>query len=120
MLGPAPVEVAETLARFPVEVAATLYFDRAGAMIGARHFVSGKCDHAVIPLRAVAGDVLAFEAAAVLLIHTHPRGDPTPSSADRATTRQLARVLKALDAVLIDHWVIGGGARISFRALGLC
>lgn len=101
------------------EVCVVLYLDRAGRRLGLRHMVSQQPDTMTFPVRALAGDALAFGAAAVILAHCHPSGDPRPSRVDRDATRRLARALDAIDVRLIDHWIIAGSARTSLRALGL-
>ena len=55
----------------------------------------------------------------LLLAHNHPSGDPTPSRADRLTTRHLAGLLQLLDIELVDHLIFARGGVASFRALGL-
>ena len=53
------------------------------------------------------------------LLHNHPSGDPTPSRADIAMTREIEAAAKALKIALHDHLVIGRGKHASFKALGL-
>ena len=52
-------------------------------------------------------------------LHNHPSGDPTPSKADIAMTREIAAAAKALHIAIHDHLVIGRGGHASFKALGL-
>ena len=107
------------LVREREEVAAFAYLDAAGRLLGLRHARSGARDMLDIPVRDVAADALAFDAAAVVMAHNHPSGDPTPSAADREATRQLARALGALGVRLLDHLVLSERGLTSFRALGL-
>ena len=58
-------------------------------------------------------------AAAVILSHNHPSGDPAPSKADIAMTREVAAAAKALGIAVHDHLVIGRGGHASFKSLGL-
>ncbi|MBN9533500.1 MAG: DNA repair protein [Alphaproteobacteria bacterium] len=53
------------------------------------------------------------------LMHNHPSGDPTPSQADIAMTREIANAAKALKIALHDHLVIGRKGHVSFKAMGL-
>lgn len=53
------------------------------------------------------------------MVHNHPSGDPSPSKADIAITRDIAAALKALDIALHDHLIIGREKHASFRGLGL-
>ncbi len=53
------------------------------------------------------------------MVHNHPSGDPTPSTADIDMTRQVATAAKALGIALHDHIVVGRGGNASFKSLGL-
>ena len=64
-------------------------------------------------------DAIKLNAAAVVLVHNHPSGDPTPSAADIAMTRGMVEAGKLLDIDVNDHIVIGGGRYVSLRAAGL-
>jgi DNA repair protein RadC len=69
--------------------------------------------------REIMRRALELDAAAVILVHNHPSGDPTPSAADIETTRQCIDAGKALRIAVHDHVVVGANAVASFRALGL-
>jgi DNA repair protein RadC len=56
---------------------------------------------------------------ALILVHNHPSGDPTPSRADVAMTKEIAAAAKALKIEVHDHLVIGRGKHASFKAMGL-
>jgi len=103
----------------PLEVAAFAYLDAEWALLGTRHVAGNWVDAADVPVREVAGDALALGAAAVVMAHNHPGGDPAPSLADCAATRRLARVLHALDIRLVDHVILAANGAASFRALSL-
>ena len=60
-----------------------------------------------------------MNAAAVILAHNHPSGDPVPSGADIEMTGQIKAALSALNIALHDHVIIGGQDHASFRNLGL-
>lgn len=51
--------------------------------------------------------VLAYNAAAVILVHNHPSGDPEPSNADRRITQRLKEALELVEVRVIDHIVVG-------------
>lgn len=106
------------LAEAPLEMLAAAYLDGEQRLLGMRHAQGGARDHATLPIRVLAADALAFDAAAVVIAHNHPSGDPTPSAADRAATHRLARALAGLDVRLLDHLVLARGGVHSFRALG--
>ncbi len=64
-------------------------------------------------------DAVRDKSTSIVLIHNHPSGDPTPSSADGMMTRQLFDAAKLMDVALLDHLVIGGGRYVSMRAMNL-
>jgi len=73
----------------------------------------GTLDSALIHPREVFRHAVAEGAAAVILVHNHPSGDPTPSAEDRAVTRQLAEAGRAVGIPVLDHVVVGRGAYVS-------
>lgn len=79
----------------------------------------GILDASVVHPREVFAPALAEAAAAVILVHNHPSGDPTPSPADREVTRQLVESGRLLGIPVRDHVVIGNGRYTSFLDLGL-
>lgn len=58
------------------------------------------------------------QSAAIVVVHNHPSGDPSPSAEDLRITRELAEAGRLLDIELLDHLVIGHGRWVSLRALG--
>ena len=79
----------------------------------------GILDASVVHPREVFAPALAEAAAAVILVHNHPSGDPTPSPADREVTRQLVDAGRVLGIPVRDHVVVGNGRFTSFLDLGL-
>lgn len=79
----------------------------------------GILDASVVHPREVFAPALAEAAAAVILVHNHPSGDPTPSPADREVTRQLVEAGKLLGIPVRDHVIVGNGRYTSFFDLGL-
>jgi DNA repair protein RadC len=69
----------------------------------------GSIDYATVAPRVVAERALRYGAAAVMLAHNHPSGDPAPSLSDLAITNQLRKALALIDVRLLDHLVIGEG-----------
>ena len=106
------------LADGAVERAAVLYLDPERRLLGRLDFTGTRASVAP-PLRAVIAGALAHDAAALILGHTHPSGDATPSAADLAYTRLAARVCTALEMELLDHLILAGGHVTSLRRLGL-
>ena len=79
----------------------------------------GTVDHTPVYPREVVKRALELGASALILVHNHPSGDPTPSRADIAMTREISIAAKALKIDVHDHLVIGRGKHASFKALGL-
>jgi DNA repair protein RadC len=79
----------------------------------------GTVDHTPVYPREVVKRALELGASALILVHNHPSGDPTPSRADIAMTREIQAAAKTLKIELHDHLVIGRGKHASFKALGL-
>lgn len=96
-----------------------LYLDRKNRLIADEEQGEGTVDHVPLYPREVLRRALELGASALILVHNHPSGDPTPSEADIAMTRQIETGAEALGLSLHDHLVIGRGREISFRAEGL-
>ncbi len=96
-----------------------LYLDRKNVLIADEAQGRGTVDHVPVYPREVVKRALEIGASALILVHNHPSGDPTPSSADIDMTDQVARAAEALGMTLHDHLVIGKSRELSFRAEGL-
>jgi DNA repair protein RadC len=96
-----------------------LFLDRKNVLIADEAQARGTVDHVPVYPREVARRALELNASALVLVHNHPSGDPTPSQSDIAMTEQVDLALGAIGVVLHDHVVIGKGAEASFRSLGL-
>jgi len=79
----------------------------------------GTVDHTPVYPREIIKRALELSASSIILVHNHPSGDPTPSKADIAMTREVASAAKALGIAVHDHLVIGRGGHASFKSLGL-
>jgi DNA repair protein RadC len=101
-----------------VETLRVIHFDVHRSILAVANY-PGEPTRVLLPLRAIISDALKHETAGLLLSHNHPSGDPTPSRADIAATRALARAVEPLGITLHDHIVTGARQSISFRALGL-
>ncbi len=96
-----------------------LFLDRKNVLIADEAQARGTVDHVPVYPREVAKRALELNASAIILVHNHPSGDPTPSDADVAMTEQVEMACQAIGVTLHDHVVIGKGAEASFRSLGL-
>ncbi len=95
-----------------------LYLDRKNVLIADEEQAKGTVDHVPVYPREVAKRALELNASALILVHNHPSGDPTPSSADIDMTNQVAAACNALGLTLHDHLIIGKSRELSFRAEG--
>lgn len=102
-----------------VEQFRMLFLDCRNRLIADEVLQHGTVNHTPVYPREVVKRALAFNASALIAVHNHPSGDPTPSRADVEMTRELQKAVAALDLALHDHIVIGHGKHASFRSLGL-
>jgi DNA repair protein RadC len=96
-----------------------LFLDRKNVLIADEAQAKGTVDHVPVYPREVAKRALELNASAIILVHNHPSGDPTPSQADISMTEQIDLACQAIGVVVHDHVVIGKGAEASFKSLGL-
>lgn len=96
-----------------------LFLDKKNQLIADEVMNRGTVDHAPVYPREVMRRALELSASAVILVHNHPSGDPTPSSADIDMTRQVMEAARALRIAVHDHLVVGRQGVASFKALGL-
>ena len=107
------------IANSPIEVFHVLYLDRKNRLIEDDQHGRGTVDHTPVYPREVAKRALEVGASAVILVHNHPSGDPTPSHSDVEMTNQLIDALNVFNIVVHDHLIIGGATELSFRSEGL-
>src|SRR6266404_5679792 len=96
-----------------------LFLDRKNALIKDERQQRGTIDHAPVYTREVIKRALEFGASALILVHNHPSGDPTPSSSDISVTKDIIRIAAPLGITVYDHLIIGRGRHVSLRELGL-
>ncbi len=108
-----------TMAHRDTEQFRILFLDRKNILIADEEQARGTVDHVPVYPREVAKRALDLNASALILVHNHPSGDPTPSRDDIAMTARVQAALTPLEIVLHDHLVIGRGREVSFRAEGL-
>ena len=103
------------MARQPVEQFRVLFLDARNRLIADEAQARGTVNHTPVYPREVVKRALELHATALLLVHNHPSGDPTPSSDDVEMTRDVKRAAAALGIVLHDHVIIGAGGWKSLR-----
>jgi len=111
--------LASALAHETVEAFHALFLDTQNRLIRDERLGRGTVDHTPLYPRELAKRALELGAVAVILVHNHPSGDPTPSAEDRVTTARVVDALAAVDVQVYDHVIVGRGAQTSFRAAGL-
>ena len=95
-----------------------LFLDRKNMLIGDEEQAKGTVDHVPVYPREVAKRALELNASAVILVHNHPSGDPTPSQSDIEMTNRVNAACDALGLTLHDHLIIGKSQELSFRSEG--
>ncbi len=107
-----------TMAHRETEQFRVLYLDRKNVLIADEEQAKGTIDHVPVYPREVVKRALELNASALLLVHNHPSGDPTPSDADITMTNQIQDAALALGLTLHDHLIIGKSRELSFRSEG--
>ena len=107
------------LARERVEQFRVLFLDNRNRLLADEGQARGTVNHTPVYPREVVKRALELHATALILVHNHPSGDPTPSRADVEMTQAIAEAAATLAIVLHDHLVIGNGRWLSFRREGL-
>ncbi len=108
-----------TLAEEKIEEFHLLFLDGRNALLAHERQQTGTVNHAPVYPREVAKRALELGARAIIMVHNHPSGDPTPSRDDIAITKAVAAALEKLDILLHDHVVVGRKGHASLRSLGL-
>jgi DNA repair protein RadC len=96
-----------------------LFLNRKNQLIADEVQQVGTVDHAPVYPREIVRRALELGATALILVHNHPSGDPTPSDSDIAMTEEIIRAAAALDVLVHDHLVISRNGHASFKSMGL-
>ena len=103
---------------YPYEVFAALLLDTQHQVICFHEFFFGSIDSATVHPRVIAQKVLHENAAAIILVHNHPSGDPTASISDRKITEKIISAMQLIDVRVLDHFIIGHQKTTSFAEKG--
>ncbi len=103
----------------PREQFRVLYLDNRNQLILDEIQNRGTVDHAPVYPREVVRRALELSASAMIIVHNHPSGDPTPSRADIDMIRQVIEAGRALNVEVHDHLIVGRDGVASFKQLGL-
>ena len=109
----------QVMAREQTEQFRVLFLDSRNRLLADEAQSRGTVNHTPVYPREVIGRALELKAAAIILSHNHPSGDPTPSSDDVAITREIVDAAKTMGIAVHDHVVVGNGTWVSFRKEGL-
>lgn len=93
-----------------------LFLDRKNRLIADEVQGEGTVDHTPVYIREVVKRALELSATAIILVHNHPSGDPTPSRADIDMTKLIAEAARPLNIVVHDHIIVGRQGHISLKA----
>jgi DNA repair protein RadC len=107
------------MAHSPVEEVRVLFLNAKNMLIANEAMWRGSVDEASMHVREVMKRAIAHGATAIIIVHNHPSGDPTPSQADVKLTRELSEAGRHMKVTVHDHIIIGSQGRSSLRALGL-
>jgi DNA repair protein RadC len=107
------------IAHGKVEEFHVLFLDRRNVLMKHERQQRGTVDHTPVYTREVVKRALELGASALILVHNHPSGDPTPSKADIAVTQEIKKAAAPLGLAVHDHVIIGRNRHASLRDLGL-
>jgi len=103
----------------PVEKFRILFLDKRNALIADEVQHTGTVDHTPVYPREIMKRALELSATAIILVHNHPSGDPTPSQADIRMTKQIVDIARPLGIEVHDHIIVGKSGHASFKGLRL-
>ena len=107
------------MAHGEIEQFRVLYLDRKNVLIADEEQARGTVDHVPVYPREIMRRALELTASALILVHNHPSGDPTPSQADITMTTRICAAAEVMGITVHDHLIIGKSRELSFRAEGL-
>lgn len=107
------------MAHREIEQFRVLYLDRKNVLIADEEQSRGTVDHVPVYPREIIRRALELNASALILVHNHPSGDPTPSDSDITMTARIAQAGDSMGITIHDHLIIGKSRELSFRSEGL-
>jgi DNA repair protein RadC len=107
------------MAHSRVEEMRILFLNAKNTLIANEALWHGSVDEASVHVREVIARAIAVGATALIIVHSHPSGDPTPSSQDIRLTRDLVEAERHMKVTVHDHVIVGAQGRTSMRAMGL-
>jgi DNA repair protein RadC len=107
------------MAHHSIERVRVLHLNSKNLLIRDELVSEGSIDEAAVYIREIVRRAIDLGSAAIILVHNHPSGDPSPSRADIELTRNLADAAKRLGIAVHDHIIIGTDGHVSLRSQGL-
>ena len=102
-----------------IEEVRVLFLNAKNLLIANEALWTGSVDEAAVHVREVIARAIALGATAIIIVHNHPSGDPSPSRQDIVMTKELIEAGRHLKIAVHDHVIVGAQGRSSMRALGL-
>src|SRR3954452_14510275 len=102
-----------------VEEVRVLFLNAKNSLIANEALWQGSVDEASVHVREVIARAIALGATALIIVHNHPSGDPSPSQQDIRLTRDLVEAGRHMKVIVHDHVIVGAHGRTSMRAMGL-
>ena len=107
------------MAHLAIERVRALHLDGKNRLIRDDLVSEGTIDQAAVYVREIVRRAIDLGSASLILVHNHPSGDPSPSKADIALTREVIQAGRPLGIAVHDHVIVGANGNASLRALGL-
>ncbi len=107
------------MAHSPVEQVRVLFLNTRNMLIANEAMWTGSVDEASVHVREVIARAIALGATAIIIVHNHPSGDPSPSQADIRLTRDLVDAGRHMKITVHDHVIVGSQGRNSLKSMGL-
>jgi DNA repair protein RadC len=107
------------MAHSPIEEVWVLFLNARNMLIANEAMWRGSVDEASVHVREVISRAIALGATAIIIVHNHPSGDPSPSSQDIRMTKDLIEAGRHMRVTVHDHVIVGSQGRSSMKALGL-
>lgn len=107
------------MAHSRTEQVRVLFLNAKNRLIANEAMWDGSVDEAAVHVREIIARAIALGATALIIVHNHPSGDPTPSSQDIRITQDLIEAARHMKIAVHDHVIVGASGRTSMRAMGL-
>ena len=108
-----------TMAHLPIEQVRVLFLNAKNMLLANEALWTGSVDEASVHVREVIARAIALGATAIIIVHNHPSGDPSPSQQDIRLTKDLIEAGRHMRVAVHDHVIVGSQGRTSMKALGL-